>query len=80
MQPPSMLDIPHGGFTSTLVGLFQKGARWSTVIDLGCADGQFCLEHSAAGLFPDSVIVNIDANPVYEESLRAIKDTLGGTI
>ena len=78
MQPPSMLDIPYGSFTSTLAGLFQKGARWSTVIDLGCADGQFCLTHSAAGLFADSVIVNIDANPVYEDSLRAIKDALGG--
>jgi FkbM family methyltransferase len=72
------INIPHGGFTSTLFGLFQKGARYSTVIDLGCADGHFYLEHSFFGLFPGSVVVNIDANPVYEESLKAIKDTVGG--
>jgi FkbM family methyltransferase len=72
------IDIPQGSFTSTLVGLFQKGVRYSTVVDLGCADGQFCLEHSVVGLFPDSVFVNIDANQVYEDSLKAIKETLGG--
>jgi FkbM family methyltransferase len=80
LQPPSTIEvnIPLGSFTSTLFGLFQKGARYSTVIDLGCADGNFCLEHSIFGLFQDSVFVNIDANPVYEGSLRTIKETLGG--
>lgn len=74
----STVDIPDGTFTSTLVGLFQKGLRYSTVFDLGCADGQFCLEHSAVGLFPGAVFVNIDANPIYEDSLKAIKETAGG--
>jgi FkbM family methyltransferase len=80
LEPLSTVDfnIPLGSFTSTLVGLFHKGVRYSTVVDLGCADGQFCLEHSVVGLFPDSVFVNIDANPIYEESLSAIKATLGG--
>lgn len=77
MQPPST-DIPHGSFVSTLLGLFQKGARYSTVVDLGCADGQFYLQHSFLGIFPDSVVVNIDANPIYEDSLKAIKEALGG--
>jgi FkbM family methyltransferase len=80
-MPPIEIGKPPfeiGSFSATLAMLFGKGVRYSTVIDLGCADGQFSLEHSVFGVFPDSVIVNIDANPVYEDSLKAIKETLGG--
>ena len=46
------------------------------MIDIGCADGQFFLDHMK--WFPGAVPLNIDANRLYEESLQAIKDAVGG--
>lgn len=56
--------------------LSSKGVSYSTVIDVGCADGQFFLHYKK--LFPNAVPLNIDANPIYEPSLKAIKDAVGG--
>jgi FkbM family methyltransferase len=56
--------------------LSDKGVRYATVIDVGCADGNFFLTHMH--LFPGAVPLNVDANELYEESLRAIKDVVGG--
>jgi FkbM family methyltransferase len=72
------INIPPGTFTSTLAGLFQKGIRYSTVIDAGCADGHFYVFHHRLGLFPGSTVVNIDPNLIYEDSLKQIKDVMGG--
>src|SRR5262249_26197562 len=54
------------------------GVRYSTVIDVGCADGHFYVHHYALGLFPGSTVLNIDPNPIYENSLKSIKDVMGG--
>ena len=72
------IEVTPGTFTFTLYALFQKGVRYSTVIDVGCADGHYYLTHHALGLFPEAVPLNIDANVLYEDSLKAIKDALGG--
>jgi FkbM family methyltransferase len=56
--------------------LFQKGVRYKTVIDVGCADGHYFL--SLMNFFPGAAPLNIDANRIYESSLREIKDVLGG--
>jgi FkbM family methyltransferase len=72
------VQIPLGTFTSTLVALFEKGVRYSTIVDIGCADGNFYLDHYSLGVFPDSTVLNIDANPIYEHSLKAIKEVMGG--
>lgn len=73
-----MSNLPNGTFTATLAGLFNKGLRFSTVIDIGCADGNFFLQHFDMGLFPGAVPVNIDANALYEPSLKDMKEVLGG--
>ena len=78
MQTNALANIPPGGFSGTLAGLFEKGVRYSTVIDVGCADGHFYLHHYALGLFPGSTVLNIDPNPIYEDSLKSIKDVMGG--
>jgi FkbM family methyltransferase len=78
LQTNALANIPAGSFTGTLAGLFQKGVRYSTVIDVGCADGHFYLYHYRLGLFPGSTVLNIDPNPIYEHSLKAIKDVMGG--
>jgi FkbM family methyltransferase len=63
-------------FSSTIERLSNKGIRYSTVIDVGCADGHFFLNHMK--WFPGAVPLNIDANRLYEESLKTIKDAVGG--
>lgn len=63
-------------FSATLERLFKKDVSYSTVIDVGCADGHFFLNHMK--LFPNAVPLNIDANRLYETSLKAIKDAVGG--
>lgn len=63
-------------FAVTIERLFNKGVRYSTVIDVGCADGHFYL--NLMRLFPGAVPLNIDANRLYEGSLKAIKDVVGG--
>lgn len=60
----------------TLQSLFTKGVRYGTVVDLGCADGHFVLNHLSC--LGDAVPLNIDANRIYEDSLKAIKEVLGG--
>jgi FkbM family methyltransferase len=63
-------------FTATIRRLHDKGVRYATVIDVGCADGDFFLTHMQ--FFPGAVPLNIDANRLYEGSLRAIRDLVGG--
>ena len=68
-----------GTYTDSLKLLTAKGLRFGTVLDLGCADGHFYLQHLSLGLLAGAVPVNVDANAIYEESLKAIRDTLGGS-
>lgn len=71
-----MADV--GTISETLKLLAAKGLRYRTVLDLGCADAHFFVQHYALGVFTGAVPVNVDANPIYEASLKAIRDTLGG--
>jgi FkbM family methyltransferase len=73
-KPP--FDV--GSFSAALAVLLAKGVRYSTIIDAGCADGTFFLLHQYFGIFAGATPVNIEANPLYEDSLRAIKDCAGG--
>jgi FkbM family methyltransferase len=73
-----MAEFQLGTPVATLAILFQKGVRFATVIDLGCADGSFYLEAFKIGLLPGSICVNVDANAMYEPSLREIQQVLGG--
>jgi FkbM family methyltransferase len=73
-----MSQIQPGTFTSTLAALFEKGVRYASVIDVGCADGHFFLSHHSLGIFPGASILHVDANAIYEPSLKAIQEVLGG--
>lgn len=68
--PEAMLD--------TLQRLFQKGVRYRTIIDIGAADGSFAVNLAKIGILADAVPVNIDANGLYEASLKEIASVLGG--
>jgi FkbM family methyltransferase len=72
------MDGQADTFVAALATLFQKGVRYSTVFDLGCADGNFFLVGFSMGLFPGASCVNVDANPIYEQSLKSIKEVMGG--
>ena len=71
-----MTDVPSRDFSVALAVLFEKGIRYKTVIDVGCADGHFFLQ--CLDFFPDATPVNIDANSLYEPSLKAIQEVVGG--
>lgn len=73
-----MSTAPAGTFFESLRTLFNKGVRYSTVIDVGCADGHFFLNLFASGLIPGARPLNIDANSLYENSLQAIENVVGG--
>jgi FkbM family methyltransferase len=68
-----------GSLTDSLKLLAAKGLRYRTVMDLGCADGHFFLQYLSLGVFAGAVPVNVDANPIYEQSLSAIRDMVGGS-
>jgi FkbM family methyltransferase len=70
--------LETGTWAATLGLLIQKGLRFGSFIDIGSADGYFGLAFWRGGMFRDMTIVNIDANPVYEPSLRKIRDAIGG--
>lgn len=80
MTDPKILSVTLdvGTWSAALGLLIQKGLRLGSCIDIGCADSYFALAFWRAGLFRDVHVVNIDANPVYEPSLRKIKDAIGG--
>ncbi|MFZ1964668.1 MAG: FkbM family methyltransferase [Roseiarcus sp.] len=67
---------------NTMLGPLERlrnhGVRYGTVIDIGCADGHLFLELQSLGLVPGAAPINIDANALYEESLKAIRDVVGG--
>jgi FkbM family methyltransferase len=72
------IELQLGSWSATLGILIQKGLRIGSFIDIGSADGYFGLTFWRAGLFRDVTIVNIDANPVYEPTLKKIREAIGG--
>jgi FkbM family methyltransferase len=73
-----MADLDPGTMTGALALLGQKGVTYATVIDLGSADGTFGVGLLANGIVAGAVPLNIDPNPIYEASLRAVQDAFGG--
>ena len=58
--------------------LFKNGVRYSTIIDVGCADGHLCLKLLSSGIAEGARPLNIDPNQIYEDSLRKISEAVGG--
>lgn len=68
--------IAPGSITKSLELLFKMGVVINTVVDVGAADGHFGLAHYP--LFPGATLVNIDANRIYEPSLKSIAEAMDG--
>ena len=77
-QKTVSVELQIGTWMAALGVLISKGLRLGSFIDIGSADGYFGLAFWRAGLFRDLDIINIDANPLYEPSLRKIRDAIGG--
>lgn len=74
-----MGEVKIGTFFASIVVLRDLGVPISSVIDVGAADGSFVVY-----LLGESILrrgtrfLNIDANPIYEPSLRRVSAALGG--
>jgi len=65
-------------FYEPLMALFKDGIRYSSVIDIGCADAGFFLWGHSAGWFKSAKPFLFDLNPIYKPSFEMIKKKLGG--
>lgn len=77
-QKTRSVQLEIGTWATTLALLIRKGLRFGSYIEIGSADGYIGLALWRAGLFEEMSVINIDANPVYEPSLRKIRDAIGG--
>jgi FkbM family methyltransferase len=77
-QKEFRVELELGTWGATLGLLIQKGLRLGSYIDIGAADGHFGLMLWRAGLFRSMQVASIDANPVYEPTLRKIHAAIGG--
>ncbi len=71
------MEIPRNTFYGSIVIMKKEGVPMNTLIDIGCADGTFSL-HCTEIFGRSMTLFNIDAQAVYEPSLRKIKEKLGG--
>ena len=71
------ISIPRNNYFASLELLRQNKVPISTVVDIGCADGTFSL-NCLRILSRELQIVNIDAQNIYEDSLRKIQSKIGG--
>jgi FkbM family methyltransferase len=71
------IEMPRNVFYAPLVIMKNEGVPIRAIIDIGSADGTFALQ--CLKLFGRGItIFNIDAQQVYEPSLRKIREKVGG--
>jgi FkbM family methyltransferase len=69
--------IPRQSLMAPIAIMREQGVPFSSLIDIGCADGTFSLE--CLDMFGRNLTVfNIDPQPVYEPSLQEIRQKVGG--
>jgi FkbM family methyltransferase len=70
--------LRHHSIEAGIALLEARGVKPRTLINIGAADGHLGVHLQSLGLIADAALVNIDAQPVYEDSLRRIAEALGG--
>ncbi len=73
-----MLQLEVGGFLAAIALAVKQGVSVASIIDLGSADGNFSAVLRRIGRLAAAELLNIDAQAVYEPSLRRIQAALGG--
>jgi len=69
--------FPRDTLITPMIIMVQNGVPITTMVDVGAADGTFGLTVLDA-IHPGIHLVNLDAQDVYEPSLRRIAGVLGG--
>lgn len=80
-QPPTSaprLRLEPGSLYAALALALKQGVPIMSIIDLGCADGNFSVTARTMGPLAGAALLNIDAQALYEPSLRRIQRVLGG--
>lgn len=73
-----MAEIKIGTYSASLVMLANNGVRYGSVIDAGCAEGNFFVQHYLMGPLAGAVAMNIDASTEYADHLARVKEAVGG--
>jgi len=68
--------FPRDSLVTPIILMAQNGVKFSTLIDVGCADGTFGLTVLDA-IGSSLHLLSIDAQATYEPSLRMIQSMLG---
>jgi FkbM family methyltransferase len=72
------LRLEVGGLHAAIALALKQGVPVASIIDLGCADGNFSVMLRRMGRLAGADLLNIDAQALYEPSLRRIQGALGG--
>lgn len=72
------MSFQAGSWPAALAFLASRGVRLASFIDVGSADGYHSIALWYAGLLRQSTVLNIDANPVYEPTLKKVQEAIGG--
>ena len=73
-----MADVKLGTYSASLAVLAQHGVRYGSVIDAGCAEGNFFVQHYVMGPFEGAIAMNVDADAGYADHLARVRDAVGG--
>jgi FkbM family methyltransferase len=73
-----MADVKLGTYGASLAVLAQHGVRYGSVIDAGCAEGNFFVQHYVMGPFEGAIAMNVDADADYADHLARVRDAVGG--
>jgi FkbM family methyltransferase len=76
--PAPRLQLEPGSLYAAIAIALKRGVPIASMIDLGSADGLFSLTARMMAPLARTEILNIDAQTVYEPSLRRIQRALGG--
>ena len=80
-EPPTgapRMRIEPGSFYAALALALKQGVPVASIIDLGCADGNFSVTARRMAPLAGATLMNIDAQAFYEPSLSRIQRVLGG--
>lgn len=74
----AMTKVKLGTYSASLAVLADNGVRYGSVIDAGCAEGNFFVQHYLMGPLAGAVAMHIDASPEYTEHLARVREAVGG--
>ncbi len=78
MNQAGVLRLEAGSVFAAVALALRHGVPVGSIIDLGCADGNFSATLRRMGPLSTAELLNIDAQALYEPSLKRVQRALGG--